>query len=389
MDARGQRPGTEPAKDVAAKAAGITETPSRSNSLPNLWGSVQSTADRTTRSQRDSGVANDTYRSRASSLVRTPVDDQFLGDLLGNPLGFAELRSASKPRPKATTYWTDHVSDGDEKKGTARPPRLELFKPEDPDSPEPTCPGLSNRLEDLLEVDHANADKEEDAHTSSNYTDAEEAEADHDRGGTTDTEAGEDQEASDETASEDVQRDDSSSREDESDSDETSSNTTPGPTARMARATTRKFERPPTFSGLDEEDVVDWIRRYESVARYNGWNQQDQHDNLEMYLKGSAEKWYNCLSPATTAWEDTTADVTVNGVLRTVTTRQDKSRLLEAFKKGNYEQFQEGKLRNRKQLPNESATEYYYDVVSLCKSLDPNMSDQAKVNYLMGGLNAD
>ena len=41
-------------------------------------------------------------------------------------------------------------------------------------------------------------------------------------------------------------------------------------------------------------------------------------------------------------------------------TRQDKSRLLEAFEKGNYEQFQEVKQRNRKQLPNESAMEYYY-----------------------------
>ena len=91
-------------------------------------------------------------------------------------------------------------------------------------------------------------------------------------------------------------------------------------------------------------------------------------------------------SPATTAWEDTTANVTVNGVTGPVATRQAKSRLLETFKKGNYEQFQEGKLRNGKQLPNESVMEYYYEVVSLCKSLDPNMSDQAKVNYLMGGL---
>ena len=61
------------------------------------------------------------------------------------------------------------------------------------------------------------------------------------------------------------------------------------------RATKKKFGRPPTFSGRDEEDVVDWIRRYESVARYNGWSQQDHHDNLEMYLKATAEKWYNCI----------------------------------------------------------------------------------------------
>ena len=292
VDARGQQLETEPEKDVAAKTTGRTETPSRSNSLPNLWGSVLSTADRTTSSQRDSGVANDTYRSRASSLVRTPVDDQFLGDLLGNPLGFAELRSASKPRPEATASWTDDVSDGEEEGGTTRPPGLLLFGPEDPDSSD--SPEPPHRLEDLLETEDADADRKEDTHTSSNYTDAEEAEADHDQGSTDRTKSGDISSSSPGGSEGDETPDDPS--EDETDPDGTNP-TAPAPVlvARMARATTRKFERPPTFSGLDEEDVVDWIRRYESIARYNGWNPQDHHDNLEMYLKGSAEKWYNCL----------------------------------------------------------------------------------------------
>jgi len=34
----------------------------------------------------------------------------------------------------------------------------------------------------------------------------------------------------------------------------------------------RKFERPPNFSGASEEDVVEFIQRYEQVAKYNGWN---------------------------------------------------------------------------------------------------------------------
>ena len=47
---------------------------------------------------------------------------------------------------------------------------------------------------------------------------------------------------------------------------------------------------------------------------------------------------------------------------------QAKSLLLEAFVQRNYQQFQEGKLRNRKQKPGESATAYYYDVIDLCSS---------------------
>jgi hypothetical protein len=34
----------------------------------------------------------------------------------------------------------------------------------------------------------------------------------------------------------------------------------------------KKFERPPNFCGASEEDVVEFIQRYEQVAKYNGWN---------------------------------------------------------------------------------------------------------------------
>jgi len=62
---------------------------------------------------------------------------------------------------------------------------------------------------------------------------------------------------------------------------------------------------------------------------------------------------------------------------------------MAAFKRGNYEQYIESKLRSRKQMATESPIEYFYDVMALCKILDPNMSEWVKVNYLMGGINAD
>jgi hypothetical protein len=33
----------------------------------------------------------------------------------------------------------------------------------------------------------------------------------------------------------------------------------------------RKFERTPNFCGASEEDVVEFIQRYEQVAKYNDW----------------------------------------------------------------------------------------------------------------------
>ena len=156
----------------------------------------------------------------------------------------------------------------------------------------------------------------------------------------------------------------------------------------MARATTRKFERPPTFSGKDE-DVLDFIQQYEKVSKYNGWTKKECNENLEMYLRGTAEKWWRCLEPPTVDWEDSTANVTTNGVTASVTTKGSKTRLLEAFKKGNYAQFIESKLRHRKHETAECAVDYAYDVLSLCRTLDPAMSESTKVNFLMGGLSAD
>ena len=150
----------------------------------------------------------------------------------------------------------------------------------------------------------------------------------------------------------------------------------------MARPN-RKFERPANYGGLPDEDVVDWCNRYEKIGTYNQWTDKDLHDNLFMFLKGPADKWWDSINAKPDVWRNT---VDAAGV---ITVEGAKSLLLKAFQKGNYVQFQEGKLRNRKQGKYESAVEYYYDVIGLCNSVDRAMSDKNKVNFLMGGLNAE
>ncbi len=52
----------------------------------------------------------------------------------------------------------------------------------------------------------------------------------------------------------------------------------------------------------------------------------------------------------------------------------------------NFKIFQEAKLRNRVQGLNESMA-YYYDVMNLCRSADPNMPDNDKpIEALFRGL---
>lgn len=47
--------------------------------------------------------------------------------------------------------------------------------------------------------------------------------------------------------------------------------------------------------------------------------------------------------------------------------------------------YQENRLRNRKPGIDELAVEYYYDMVDLCRIVDPPMLEPVKLDYLFGG----
>ena len=153
----------------------------------------------------------------------------------------------------------------------------------------------------------------------------------------------------------------------------------------MASRSNRKFERPPSFSGLTTEDVIDWADKYDKIGDYNVWSCKEKHDHVFMYLKGSAEKWFKALTPSTTTW----LDVTVNTAGVNVITEGVRTRLLKSFSIGNYKQYHANKLQNCQQLKDENGVEYYYDVIALCKVVDPEMSENEKVNHLMRGLGAE
>jgi hypothetical protein len=65
-------------------------------------------------------------------------------------------------------------------------------------------------------------------------------------------------------------------------------------------------------------------------------------------------------------------------VMRSVFTKE--------FLQDSYAGYQENKLRNRKQGANEPAAEYYYEVMNLCRLMDPNMTEAAKIHHLYQGL---
>jgi hypothetical protein len=52
----------------------------------------------------------------------------------------------------------------------------------------------------------------------------------------------------------------------------------------------------------------------------------------------------------------------------------------------NQDQFNERRLKERKQEPEESTIEFIYDMLDLCRKVDPNMSEAAKLSHMWRGL---
>lgn len=144
-----------------------------------------------------------------------------------------------------------------------------------------------------------------------------------------------------------------------------------------------KFQPPPKFAGTGGEDAVGWLHRYERIGRYNKWDDEDLLGNLEMSLEGAALKWFTCLDAAglvPARWEDQAgagAGPRVRGL---------KSVFLAQFTPADYARFNEDRLRSRKQGGEEPTTEYYYDILDLCRRVNPTMGERAKIQHLFRGL---
>ncbi|XP_045023372.1 uncharacterized protein LOC123467567 [Daphnia magna] len=147
-----------------------------------------------------------------------------------------------------------------------------------------------------------------------------------------------------------------------------------------------KFLSPKVFKATPEDDAFDWLERYESTGAYNQWGDTELRANFSMYLDGAARKWYLC-STLPTEWRDlpirpgvglNAADLPAVTGVRTL--------FLKEFQQQNYKLFQETRLRNRVQGIEEATTNYYYDVIDLCRVVDPTMAEATKVDYLFGGL---
>lgn len=148
---------------------------------------------------------------------------------------------------------------------------------------------------------------------------------------------------------------------------------TGGPTAALtAPAPVVRQRDPPTFNGIDGQDVDDWLDEFDRVCRHNRWDDSSKLNNVAFYLSGVAKTWFLNHETEFQAWER------FSSRLRDLFGRP-------AFRKSDAEQ----KLSTRAQHVDESYMSYIEDILSLCKRCNPEMPDGEKIRYILKGIRED
>ncbi len=130
------------------------------------------------------------------------------------------------------------------------------------------------------------------------------------------------------------------------------------------------------FTGGKDEDVVQWMHRYERIGRYNRWGDDALRDHVEMSLAGAALKWFTYKDAAgqlANEWKDQADPLAIPGM---------KTQILGQFRPVNQDDYNEEKLRARKQGAEETTRGYYYDVLDLCRRVNPRMVEAEKLKCL-------
>ncbi|KAK9701992.1 Retrotransposon gag protein [Popillia japonica] len=130
-----------------------------------------------------------------------------------------------------------------------------------------------------------------------------------------------------------------------------------------------KFIGPPKFDP-SQHDAVNFLKAYTSAAEYNAWD-----DNLKLcyfpnFMTGSAEDWFRSFAKRNpnAGWLDTLHEFKVK------------------FIGPRYADELEIRLVTKKQRPDESIRNYFYNTLSLCDEVDTNMDEGIIMRRVTNGL---
>lgn len=130
----------------------------------------------------------------------------------------------------------------------------------------------------------------------------------------------------------------------------------------------KPFIKPSIFSGSTPENIDSILNKYDSVAEKNGWTIEEKTQYFVTFLERPALTFYEnsqASNPNTPKWED------IEKHFRT------------EFKPTTHKNVIRSMLEKRKQLDDEPTVVYIYQIESLCKRVDPLMSQKEMVRNMM------
>lgn len=134
----------------------------------------------------------------------------------------------------------------------------------------------------------------------------------------------------------------------------------------------KPYINPSSFSGTTSENVDTFLKKYNRATVINGWTEDDKAQFLVAYLEFSSALQFfennECNATVPTNWP------TLKRKLRAEfepIAQTDMLRLL---------------LQKRKQLDDEPTTSYINEIESLCRKIDPLMSQDEMVRNIIKGL---
>ncbi|KAH8035243.1 hypothetical protein HPB51_004484 [Rhipicephalus microplus] len=126
------------------------------------------------------------------------------------------------------------------------------------------------------------------------------------------------------------------------------------------------------FAGRPDEDAEAWLIYYKRVSAANKWDAASQLLYVAFFLTDSALMWYENREETLTTWDRFVSEIKERfGDPTTIKKRAEQT------------------LMQRAQVPGETCTTYIEEVIKLCRTIDPGMSEEDKVGHILKGIAED
>jgi Retrotransposon gag protein/Zinc knuckle len=130
----------------------------------------------------------------------------------------------------------------------------------------------------------------------------------------------------------------------------------------------REIIKSPSYFRGSKDDVIDWLEKIEQRFKMANWTDDNKLQYISIHLQDDAYRWWNQAATNITSWA---------GFVQAIK---------QAFGSTKMKELAFEQLKWYKQTVNQSITQYYDQVLELCKRVDAGMNESMKLQYLLAGV---